>query len=160
MITIIFIILGAAYDQLLQYPKVFFVVYGATFFFSNFGPNTTTYVLPLLSSASLTRSGTLCPARPSPPPSAPPATASRLLPASSAPSSYTPHSSLTVLIFQGVGVFPFLKPLGVNVVFFACAGIAFLGLIFTLLFVPETKGISLRATDLGANPRRNLLSWY
>ena len=39
----------------LEDPIVLFAVYGATFFFSNFGPNTTTFILPA-STVSLPRS--------------------------------------------------------------------------------------------------------
>ncbi|MEM0154436.1 MAG: MFS transporter [Methanothrix sp.] len=42
-----FIVLALAGSYLLSIiPLVFFVIYGLTFFFSNYGPNTTTYVYP------------------------------------------------------------------------------------------------------------------
>jgi MFS transporter, PHS family, inorganic phosphate transporter len=46
MISIIYIIMGVFYENLKQIPFLFVLLYGLTFFFSNFGPNVTTYVLP------------------------------------------------------------------------------------------------------------------
>ncbi len=43
--AIIYILMGVFYHDLVQRPVLFFFLYGLTFFFSNFGPNTTTYVL-------------------------------------------------------------------------------------------------------------------
>jgi len=39
-------ICGFCYDSLRTSPALFLIVYGLTFFFSNFGPNLTTYVIP------------------------------------------------------------------------------------------------------------------
>ncbi|CAE8656730.1 unnamed protein product, partial [Polarella glacialis] len=47
MIGILFLICGLTYDLLIEKaPYVFLTIYGMTFFFSNFGPNATTYVIP------------------------------------------------------------------------------------------------------------------
>ena len=47
MLTIIFIVLSAAYYQLLQSAKIIFIIlFALANFFFNFGPNTTTFVLP------------------------------------------------------------------------------------------------------------------
>jgi len=111
---------------------LFFILYGDTFFFSNFGPNTTTYIVPGEAFPASIR-----------------ATCHGISAAS---------GKLGAII--GVGLFPYLHDsLGIAPVFFMCAGIAVLGIIFTLLFVPETRGVALRSLDLGSNPRRNLLSW-
>jgi MFS transporter, PHS family, inorganic phosphate transporter len=45
-VTLIFAFMGAFYKQLEQSPTLFFFIYGLSFFFSNFGPNTTTYIVP------------------------------------------------------------------------------------------------------------------
>lgn len=45
--TIIFVVMAAAFEKLkTDIPMLFVVLYGATFFFSNFGPNVTTYTIP------------------------------------------------------------------------------------------------------------------
>ena len=46
-------------------------------------------------------------------------------------------------------MFPYLEPFGVPVIFYCCAGVAFLGLLVTLVFVPETKGVELTDLDNG-----------
>ena len=46
MLVILFVILSSAFYELQQVPGLFIVLYGMTYFFSNFGPNTTTYVIP------------------------------------------------------------------------------------------------------------------
>lgn len=46
MLAILFGIMAAAYKQLKELEVLFFIIYGATFFFSNFGPNATTYIIP------------------------------------------------------------------------------------------------------------------
>eukprot|EP00698_Gefionella_okellyi_P012304 TRINITY_DN3307_c0_g1_i2.p1 TRINITY_DN3307_c0_g1~~TRINITY_DN3307_c0_g1_i2.p1 ORF type:complete len:408 (-),score=42.41 TRINITY_DN3307_c0_g1_i2:259-1404(-) len=38
--------IGFAFEHLSLYPGVFMFLYGLTFFFSNFGPNSTTFILP------------------------------------------------------------------------------------------------------------------
>jgi len=45
-ISIIYILMGVFFNELASIPWLFIVVYGSTFFFSNFGPNVSTYVLP------------------------------------------------------------------------------------------------------------------
>ena len=44
--SVLYLILGIFLDQLVSVPILFLVLYGLTFFFSNFGPNTTTFVIP------------------------------------------------------------------------------------------------------------------
>jgi PHS family inorganic phosphate transporter-like MFS transporter len=46
VMTIAFLFLAFAYGPLTAMIPVFLVVYGTTFFFANFGPNTTTFVYP------------------------------------------------------------------------------------------------------------------
>ncbi|KAL5989234.1 Low affinity inorganic phosphate transporter 4 [Asimina triloba] len=47
MMSVFMLILGIKYDYLKEENKILFaVIYGLTFFFANFGPNSTTFVLP------------------------------------------------------------------------------------------------------------------
>lgn len=46
MMALLFLICSVAYDFLRQVSWLFVLIYGLTFFFSNLGPNTTTYVVP------------------------------------------------------------------------------------------------------------------
>lgn len=47
VMTILFTVLGAFWNDIVTQPIVFLVLYGLTFFFMNFGPNTTTFILPV-----------------------------------------------------------------------------------------------------------------
>lgn len=44
-ITVLFLLMSLLYKQLIEIGWLFIIVYALTFFFSNFGPNTTTYVV-------------------------------------------------------------------------------------------------------------------
>ena len=46
MMTALYLVLGLAYEPLADLPALLLVLYGLTFFFSNFGPNSTTFILP------------------------------------------------------------------------------------------------------------------
>lgn len=46
MMTIIFILLGALWNEVKKSPVGFVLLYGASYFFSNFGPNTSTFIFP------------------------------------------------------------------------------------------------------------------
>ena len=46
MMTLLFAALGAFHSSLNHFPMVMLFLYGLTFFFSNFGPNSTTFILP------------------------------------------------------------------------------------------------------------------
>ena len=91
-------------------PQLNLAVFGLTFFFTNFGPNTTTFIIP-----------------------------SEIFPASI---STTCHGISAALgkagAVLGVYAFPSILPLvGVYGVMLICAGIASLGLLCTLAFVPK-----------------------
>ena len=45
--TLIFFILGYCWENVVDTPAVFLILYALTFFFANFGPNTTTFLLPV-----------------------------------------------------------------------------------------------------------------
>ena len=46
MMALLYMAIGTYYDDVTQYSELFLFLYGCTFFFSNFGPNVTTFVLP------------------------------------------------------------------------------------------------------------------
>jgi len=46
--AVLYMIIGVYWRELREYPMVLVLLYGMTFFFANFGPNTTTFVLPSL----------------------------------------------------------------------------------------------------------------
>jgi hypothetical protein len=139
-------------------------VIGLTFFFSNFGPNTTTYVVP----------GEIFP-------TAIRATCHGLSAAAGKLGAIVVRpnfSPITLWIgqrlncffslifpfffyfflfffffffccFQGVaGFVPFVELYGVNIAFFACSLIAVLGLVMSITLVPETKDIDFSKMDL------------
>ena len=44
---IIFLIMGLSYEKMIKIPALFIIFYGLTFFFANFGPNSTTFLTPV-----------------------------------------------------------------------------------------------------------------
>ncbi|KAF7816728.1 inorganic phosphate transporter 1-11-like [Senna tora] len=46
MMSFFMFVIGVKYDDLKNSPRMFGLLYGLTFFFANFGPNSTTFVLP------------------------------------------------------------------------------------------------------------------
>ena len=46
IMSILFFIIGAAFQKLVQIPSLLLLLYGSTFFFANYGPNSTTFMLP------------------------------------------------------------------------------------------------------------------
>lgn len=46
VMAVLFLLLGAFYNQLLDFPGLLLTLYALTFFFSNFGPNVSTFSLP------------------------------------------------------------------------------------------------------------------
>lgn len=48
IMTIVYCIIGYSWDDLTQHHIMLIILYGSTFFFSNYGPNTTTFMLPSL----------------------------------------------------------------------------------------------------------------
>eukprot|EP00475_Leptophrys_vorax_P017219 TRINITY_DN2383_c0_g1_i2.p1 TRINITY_DN2383_c0_g1~~TRINITY_DN2383_c0_g1_i2.p1 ORF type:complete len:455 (-),score=131.20 TRINITY_DN2383_c0_g1_i2:60-1424(-) len=45
-LSVVYFILGAFYDQLVNIPTLFLILYGLSFYLANLGPNTTTFVVP------------------------------------------------------------------------------------------------------------------
>ena len=48
VMAILYFTIGSAWDTLRRFPSMLVLLYSLTFFFANFGPNTTTFVLPSL----------------------------------------------------------------------------------------------------------------
>ncbi len=46
LLALLYVLIAALYSSLLNAPAAFLVMYGLTFFVTNAGANTTTYVLP------------------------------------------------------------------------------------------------------------------
>jgi PHS family inorganic phosphate transporter-like MFS transporter len=46
--AILYFVIGAGWHALCRFPILLVCVYGLTFFFANYGPNTTTFILPSL----------------------------------------------------------------------------------------------------------------
>jgi len=110
MLALLYAVLGFLWGKPGD-PRLLFLVYGLTFFFSNFGPNTTTFILPASTFPAEIRSSMngVCAA----------------------------CGKLGALV--GSSAFPIaVEAMGYTAVFFACSTIALLGLVATLLFVPNS----------------------
>lgn len=106
--------MGLAFDRLVEHPVLFVTLYGLTFFFCNFGPNTITYIISAEAYPKQIR-----------------ATCHGLSAASG-----------KIGAILGVSIFvPVVQHFGVNHTFVACSVVALLGLILTILLVPETMDI-------------------
>jgi len=117
---IIFFIMGGLYTPIQQYAGLFVVLYGLTFFFSNMGPNTTTYVLSAETFPKSIRS-----------------TCHGISAAS---------GKLGALV--GTAGFPtMVTAVGIPAVFYLCGVIAVLGFILTAIFIPEMKDTELPDGD-------------
>uniref|UniRef100_A0A6B2L1I2 Major facilitator superfamily (MFS) profile domain-containing protein n=1 Tax=Arcella intermedia TaxID=1963864 RepID=A0A6B2L1I2_9EUKA len=111
--AIIFLVMGIFYKQIQDVPILFVLLYGLTFFFSNAGPNTTTYVLAAEAFPKRIRS--TC-------------------------HGISSASGKLGALF-GVAVFPsFVAALGVPAVFIFCGVVLVVGFVVTVIFIPETKG--------------------
>jgi len=122
MIAIIFVLMGAFFTKFKSGAApgwIFIVLYGLTFFFSNFGPNTTTYVIP----------GEVFP------------------PTVSATCHGLSAASGKVGAVLGAAIFkPVSDKFGFPATFFGCAAVAVLGFLITFL-VPDVAGKDLEQFD-------------
>jgi len=110
--AILFFILGALFTEIQQIPGLFVVLYGLTFFYSNMGPNTTTYVLSAESYPKEIRS--------------------------TCHGISSACGKAGALI--GTAAFPYMvTSVGVGAVFYLCGAILVLGVILTYFFIDETK---------------------
>jgi len=123
MMTVLFLICGLAYQELKKVVWLFVLIYGLTFFFSNFGPNTTTYVVP----------GEIYPTR---------------LKATCHGISAASGKAGAAL---GTFCFPFLNPstpAGLQNAMLVCSATAVLGLLGTLVFTPRYKAQDLEPDEV------------
>jgi len=121
MIGIIFLVMGLAFDFLTKkIPALFVILYGLTFFFSNFGPNATTYTIP-----------------------------AEVYPVEIAAFCHGISAAAGKLgAVLGTSAFkPMQNAYGLEVVFFTCAGIAFLGFLLTVVVTKDTRDINLYEID-------------
>lgn len=118
--TITFLLMGAFMETLEQNVPLFFLLYGLSFFFSNAGPNTTTFVLP-----------------------------SELFPAEIRATCHGLSAAAGKLgaVIGGAALRPVMDGFGLSAVMYFCGIAAILGLIMTYFFIPEPLGRSL--DDLG-----------
>ncbi len=114
MMSILFVVMGILFDVLIQKPILFIIMYGLTFFFCNFGPNTITYIVSAEAFPKQIRS-----------------TCHGISAAS---------GKIGAII--GVSIFvPFVRTFGINHTFIACSLVALLGAILTICLVPETMNL-------------------
>lgn len=117
IIGVLYTLLGTAFDELVSVPALFLILYGCTFLFSNFGPNATTYVIP----------GEFFPAEVR-------ATCHGLAAASG-------KIGAAVAAYS----FPPLKDsIGIGALLIACGIVAFIGVVWTWLFVPDYRPDTLQ----------------
>jgi PHS family inorganic phosphate transporter-like MFS transporter len=113
MMTIIFTVMGAGFQKLsTDLPILFIALYGATFFFSNFGPNVTTYTIT-----------------------------AELFPNEIAATCFGISAAFgKVGALLGTALFDVIKTkAGIPAVFGVCAGLSGLGLILTVIVTQDTR---------------------
>jgi len=126
MMTIIFAVMGIWFvDLSTKLPGLFVFLYGLTFFFSNFGPNATTYTIP-----------------------------GEVFPVDVAATCHGMSAAAgKVGAVLGASLFdPMKVKFGLPVVFYACAVIAALGLLLTLVVTTDTRTIHLEKVDEEVEP--------
>lgn len=145
--VLVFGAMGLFYDWLVQQSILFVVIYGLTFFFSNFGPNSTTFIVP----------GEVFPAEIR-------ATCHGLSSAAGKVGailgmfhiSQPCQKCCTDASTPGSSLFaPVAKLYGYQVVFYGCAAVSLMGLGLTFL-VPETKGMALTSHMAAAEDEKPL----
>ncbi|KAH3742755.1 major facilitator superfamily protein [Pelomyxa schiedti] len=115
-VAVLFAIMGAAYNSISEKKVLFIFVYGLTFFWSNLGPNTTTFVIP--GEIYSTEIRATCHGIS--------AAAGKL------------GAIIGSLFFE-----PVASAWGYQVTFAVCSGIAIAGLIITIACVPEPMNTQL-----------------
>eukprot|EP01121_Diplochlamys_sp_Union-15-3_P001450 TRINITY_DN11254_c0_g2_i1.p1 TRINITY_DN11254_c0_g2~~TRINITY_DN11254_c0_g2_i1.p1 ORF type:complete len:467 (-),score=73.57 TRINITY_DN11254_c0_g2_i1:89-1489(-) len=131
MMGIIFLLMAIFLEELQKIGILFVILYGLTFFFSNFGPNTTTYIIP----------GEIFPTQ-----------VRAFCHGISAASG-----KLGAVV--GVGGFaPLLNLFNDQPrnLFYICAGVSFLGMIITVLLIPEKKNQNLETHEINDEETINI----
>eukprot|EP00276_Gloeochaete_wittrockiana_P019037 CAMPEP_0184356740 /NCGR_PEP_ID=MMETSP1089-20130417/104449_1 /TAXON_ID=38269 ORGANISM="Gloeochaete wittrockiana, Strain SAG46.84" /NCGR_SAMPLE_ID=MMETSP1089 /ASSEMBLY_ACC=CAM_ASM_000445 /LENGTH=367 /DNA_ID=CAMNT_0026694101 /DNA_START=1 /DNA_END=1101 /DNA_ORIENTATION=- len=112
--------IGYFFDDLDDRPIIFIVLYGCTYFVSNAGPNTTTFVVP--SETFPTRIRSRC-------------------------HGLSAAFGKIGALIGGFAMSPVLEHFGVSITLIICGLISFVGLAITLFFVHETKNYNMTALD-------------
>ncbi|KAH3742758.1 major facilitator superfamily protein [Pelomyxa schiedti] len=130
-VAVLFALMAGTYNFIVEKKGLFIIMYGLTFFWSNLGPNTTTFVIPGEVFGTEIRS--TCHGIS--------AAAGKL------------GAVLGALLFS-----PVSEAWGYQVTFGCCAGIALVGLIMTLALVPESNNMVLKsARDEDDDPAASLI---
>jgi len=114
---IVYLLMGLLFDRLINVTWTFVILYGLTFFFSNAGPNTVTFVVP-----------------------------SELFPTQVRATCHG-ISAAAGKIGAAIGaasIEPIFLAYGMNTALISCACVAFVGFIFTWFFLEETMGKPLQ----------------
>jgi len=113
MMAVVYGFLAIYLEQLQTDSALLLVVYGLTYFFSNFGPNSTTFILPAETFPPEVRStfNGICAAM-----------------------------GKLGATFGAAGFKPMVDAFGSEIVFASCAGCALLGLLITFFFVEDRRG--------------------
>lgn len=111
--AVLYLILGLSLHDLKKAPVLLLIVYGLTFFCSNFGPNSTTFILPSESFPYEVRTSL---------------------------NGFCAAAGKLGACIGSFGFKPISNAAGANVAFFLCAAFAVLGFICTALFVEDRRG--------------------
>ena len=131
MVAIVFVFMAAFLEPLEGNIKWLFVgLYGLTFFFANFGPNTTTFVIPSESFPTRAR-----------------ATCHGLSAASGKMGAVVGGAALRPLMAAYGTVSAHDKNRGLALVLFVCAGVSLLGTVWTWFFTVDQGGNNLAELD-------------
>ena len=125
----LFLVLGVFYREIREQRALFVLLYGLTFFFSNFGANLTTFVVP--AEAFPTRARATC----------------HGISAASGKLGAVLGSSGMAPLLTVYGMDAASKERGLQLVMYVCCAVSALGLVWTLLFTQETGGKSLDLLD-------------
>ena len=113
MMSVLYFIIGVKWSYLKTSPTLLVLLYGMTFFFANYGPNTTTFILPSMIYSPECRS-----------------TWNGISAASGKVGAI-----LGATLFE-----PVADEWGDNVVMFVCSGLSILAVVLTFCFVPKEDG--------------------
>jgi PHS family inorganic phosphate transporter-like MFS transporter len=119
---VLYLCIGVLYDELVQQPNLLLMIYGATFFCSNYGPNATTFMLPSMTFSRECRStlNGVCAA-----------------------------SGKVGALLGAYFFVPASRTFGMIALFFACAVISFVRCIITLVCVRRDVGLTTSANKVG-----------
>eukprot|EP00929_Paragymnodinium_shiwhaense_P069093 TRINITY_DN34853_c0_g1_i3.p2 TRINITY_DN34853_c0_g1~~TRINITY_DN34853_c0_g1_i3.p2 ORF type:complete len:150 (+),score=32.14 TRINITY_DN34853_c0_g1_i3:920-1369(+) len=124
MMAVVYGALGLFLSKLQKLPEVLLVVYGLTYFFSNFGPNSTTFILPSETFPQEVRSSL------------------------NGVSAAMGKAGATL----GAAAFkPITNAFGASTCFEMCAGVAVMGALLTVFFIEDRRGVGMAQRSFIAN---------